>query len=163
MGSGKSYIGYLLSLLTNYKFFDLDNIINNLYNTNINNFFKIYGEKKFRIIENKILKFFLINYKNKSYILSVGGGTPCYYNNINIMNFYANTIYLKINYKILYDRLLKDNKDRPILQNKINLLKFIKLHLEKRIKFYNKSKNIININNMNFLETAYYIKNKFNI
>ncbi|MDH3004990.1 MAG: shikimate kinase [Candidatus Shikimatogenerans sp. JK-2022] len=163
MGSGKSYIGYLLSLLTNYRYFDLDDIIYKKYKININNFFKKYGENKFRLIENKILNLFLIKYK--SYILSVGGGTPCYFNNINLMNLYATTIFLKINHKKLYYRLLKDNKNRPILNkiNKINLYNFIKLHIYKRINFYNKSKYTININNMNFLETAYYIKKKFNI
>lgn len=167
MGCGKSYIGHILSLITNNNFFDLDLIINKIYKVNTNKIFKIYGEYKFRFIENKILKLFFKVTNKKSYFLSVGGGTPCYFNNINFMNNYVNTIYFKLSLNFLYKRLLKDNKKRPILNigkgNKIRIYKSLKKHYNKRIKFYKRSKYFININKISFFKIAYYIKKKFNL
>ncbi|WGH27586.1 MAG: shikimate kinase [Candidatus Shikimatogenerans bostrichidophilus] len=165
MGSGKSYIGNILSNIINYSFYDLDILISNIYNLSINNIFKFYGEKKFRIIENNILKNFFFKNYNESYILSVGGGTPCFFNNINIINYYSNSFYLKTKNKILFKRLLLDNKNRPILRGKKKkkLLNFIKKDIKKREKYYLKSKFIINTKNINFNQIAFYIKKKLNI
>ncbi|WGH26576.1 MAG: AAA family ATPase [Candidatus Shikimatogenerans bostrichidophilus] len=162
MGSGKTYIGNLLSKIINYKFYDLDILISNIYNISLNNIFKLYGEKKFRIIENKVLKDFLFKKYNKSLILSVGGGTPCFFKNMYIMNKYSNTFYLKCKNNILYKRLLLDNKNRPILKNKIKkkkkLLNFIKKSIKKREKYYLKSKYKINTKKMIFVQIALHIK-----
>ncbi|WGH25681.1 MAG: shikimate kinase [Candidatus Shikimatogenerans bostrichidophilus] len=166
MGSGKTYIGNILSILTNYLFYDLDNIIYKVYDIQIKKIFNKYGEYNFRIIENKILKLFLINKNYNSYILSVGGGTPCFLNNIILMNNYSNTIYLQTKKYLLYYRLLKDNYDRPIINNNINnnnLYNFINNNINKRNNYYMKSKYVINTNKMKFFKIAYYIKNLFKI
>ncbi|WGH25135.1 MAG: shikimate kinase [Candidatus Shikimatogenerans bostrichidophilus] len=165
MGCGKSYIGYILSLLTNNTFFDLDFIINKIYKIDTNQIFKKYGEYKFRFIEKKILNFFLKETYKKSYILSVGGGTPCYFNNISFMNNYVNTIFIKLSFKILYKRLLKDNNNRPILNimNRRRRYKLLNRHYNKRISFYKRSKYIIKIKKSSFFKIAYYIKKKFNL
>ncbi|MDH3004255.1 MAG: shikimate kinase [Candidatus Shikimatogenerans sp. JK-2022] len=163
MGCGKSYIGHLLSSLIKYTHFDLDNLIEKIYNLTINLIFKKIGENKFRLIEKNILNLFLKNKKYKKYILSVGGGTPCFYNNMEKINKIGITFYLKTHYKILYNRLLKDNQNRPILKNYKNkkLFNFIKNHINERKKYYLKSKYIINTNNMTFIEVAKYIKNRY--
>ncbi|WGH28196.1 MAG: shikimate kinase [Candidatus Shikimatogenerans bostrichidophilus] len=122
----------------------------NLYNLNINNIFNIYSKFYFRIIENKILKYFLIKNYYNSYILSIGGGSSCYFNNIKLMNKFSNTFYLNVNKNNLYKRLLKNNNfNRPLINKKKNLFKFIIKHIKKRNFFYKKSKYIILIKNKN--------------
>ncbi|BDT61563.1 MAG: shikimate kinase [Flavobacteriales endosymbiont of Rhyzopertha dominica] len=161
MGCGKSNIGNILSSIIKLKFYDLDELISLIYKMSINDIYNKYGKIKFREIETFILNYFLIKNKYKSYILSVGGGTPCYFNNIYLMNKYSNTIYLKTNINIIYDKLLEKNNKikRPIIKNlcSYDLLNFIKNHINKRKKYYLKSKFIINIKNMSFLEIVYYI------
>lgn len=146
MGSGKTFIGKELSKFLKIPFYDLDFLIMKYENNTIDNIFAEKGENNFRIIENFILKNFLE--KNKSsYILSVGGGTPCYYNNINIMNNYALTIYLKASKIKLFNRLNIEKMNRPIIKNfnDKDLLDFISNHLSEREYFYLKAKKYINI------------------
>ncbi|MDH3003812.1 MAG: shikimate kinase [Candidatus Shikimatogenerans sp. JK-2022] len=165
MGSGKTSIGKNLSKLLNIKFYDLDEIIINFYKLNINNFFLIYGKFYFRIIENIILKFFLINNYYKSYILSIGGGTSCFFNNMIIMNKLSNTIYLKIKNIVLYKRLLiNNNYNRPLLKKlkKLELLKFIIYQNKIRNNFYKNSKIIINIKYLNLKKTIIKLLNNLN-
>ncbi|WGH26046.1 MAG: shikimate kinase [Candidatus Shikimatogenerans bostrichidophilus] len=159
MGSGKTTIGKILSKNIKYKFYDLDILISNFYKLNINDIYFFFGKKYFRIIENKILIFFLKNNIFNSYILSVGGGTPCFLNNMYLMNKFANTIYLKTNKKILFKRLLNNKNNRPIIKNlnKKKLFLFIKNHLNKRYNIYMKSKYILNTNVTNFENLANYI------
>ncbi len=147
MGSGKTTIGKILSKKLNYKFYDLDDLIKENQNNSIENIFNEYGELYFRNIENTILKNFF-NKNIKSYVLSVGGGTPCYYNNIYLMNKFSKTFYLKMDSFFLFKRLLL-NKNRPIIFNleKKNLFKFIMNHLLKRTFFYEKYYKKIIVNN----------------
>ncbi|WGH25618.1 MAG: shikimate kinase [Candidatus Shikimatogenerans bostrichidophilus] len=166
MGSGKTLIGSILSFLTYYPMYDLDNIINQIYNLKINNIFYKIGEYKFRIIENIILNFFFYLKQKKAFILSVGGGTPCFFSNIKKMNKIAKTIYLKTNNFILFNRLLKDNKNRPIINNSIlnkKLYLFINKNIIFRNYYYKQTKYIIKTKNINFINLAEYIKKKINI
>ncbi|MDH3004732.1 MAG: shikimate kinase [Candidatus Shikimatogenerans sp. JK-2022] len=160
MGSGKTYIGKILSSLTNLRFYDLDELIENYYKITINKIFFLYGEKFFRKIERQYLNYFLFKNYFNSYILSVGGGTPCFYDNINLMNFFCKTIYLNTDLYILHNRLLLDNNNRPIINNVVtnNLFKFIDLHIRKRNLFYNLSKYKIHTKNLHCLEIIDYIK-----
>ncbi|WP_185873464.1 shikimate kinase [Blattabacterium cuenoti] len=147
MGSGKTTIGKILSKKLDYKFYDLDDLIQKNQNNSIENIFKKYGELHFRNIENIVLKKFFFN-KYKPYVLSVGGGTPCFYNNIYLMNKFSKTFYLKMDSFFLFKRLLL-NENRPMIYNfkKNDLFKFIMNHLFKRTFFYEKSHKKIVINN----------------
>ncbi|UOF94497.1 MAG: shikimate kinase [Bacteroides sp.] len=143
MGSGKSTLGKKLSDYLNVNFIDLDKYIEFNENYNIKYIFNQKGEKYFRYIEQKYLK-----HKFKEpFIMSVGGGTPCYYNNINYMNQYGITIFININIEFLIYNLLKNSKDdRPLLisNNKKSLLKDLFIN---RLFYYKKSKVTINSNN----------------
>ncbi|MDH3004618.1 MAG: AAA family ATPase [Candidatus Shikimatogenerans sp. JK-2022] len=162
MGSGKTYIGLLLSKLLNYPHFDLDEFIECILKIKINYIFKNFGENYFRKIEKRLLNYFVKNNKSKNWILSLGGGTPCFYNNLKIIKQYSNiSFYLKNNYKILFKRLENDNENRPLL-NKYKgkeLLNFIKNHIKIRNKYYNQADYIIDTENMEFKDIAKYIKN----
>jgi len=81
MGCGKTTIGKILSKITGKKFIDLDSYIESTTNQTISNIFSSKGEVYFRKIESDCLKVIMGNYDNV--ILSLGGGTPCYSNNLN--------------------------------------------------------------------------------
>ncbi len=148
MGSGKSIIGKLLSEKTGIKFLDLDEIIEQNENCSIKNIFETKGEIYFRKIEHSIFKESIQN-KN-SFILSLGGGTPCYANNHEMLhNDNVVSIYLNASIDTLYNRLILEKSNRPILadQSASELKEFIAKHLFDRGFYYNQSKHIIDVNN----------------
>ncbi|WP_185877534.1 shikimate kinase [Blattabacterium cuenoti] len=148
MGCGKTTIGKNLSKKLNYKFYDLDDIIIKYKNNSIENIFNIYGESYFRKLENFLLKNFLKKNINQ-WILSVGGGSPCFYNNIYLLNKFSKTIYLKSDSYTLLKRLILEKKNRPLISNldNVSLFKFIINSLSRRIFFYEKSYKKIIIKN----------------
>ncbi|WP_185867326.1 shikimate kinase [Blattabacterium cuenoti] len=145
MGCGKTTIGKILSKELNLNFYDLDALIVESKNDSIYNIFKREGEFFFRKKERSILKTILK--EKKKYVLSVGGGTPCFYNNIYLLNKYSNTFYLKTDSYTLFKRLFLEKKTRPIISHlsKNELFIFIIKHLSKRAYFYEKSLKKINV------------------
>jgi shikimate kinase len=148
MGSGKSIIGKLLSEKTELTFLDLDEIIEQKENCTIKSVFETKGEIYFRKIEHSIFKEVIQN-KN-SFILSLGGGTPCYANNHEMLkNENVTSIYLNASIETLYNRLILEKSKRPIIanQNQEELKEFIAKHLFDRSFYYNQSNHKINVNN----------------
>ena len=115
MGSGKTTIGTQLAKKLYQDFTDLDEYIEKKENKTITEIFKEKGEIYFRKIEHTYLKKF-IN-ENDTYVLSLGGGTPCYANNMNIISKETDlhSIYLKASVGTLYDRLKNNSSKRPLL------------------------------------------------
>ena len=145
MGSGKSSVAKALSSKLKTNHIDLDQSIESSEGISISNIFKKKGEINFRKIERKYLENIL---KSKKYsIISLGGGTPCYFDNIEFINkFSNNTIFLKTSIYELTERLFIEKDNRPIishLKSKKNLNDFIAKHLFERSKFYNKSRIVI--------------------
>ncbi|WP_185862871.1 shikimate kinase [Blattabacterium cuenoti] len=139
MGSGKTSIGKILSRELKLDFYDLDAILVEEQKDSIYNIFKKIGENHFREIEHLMVKRFLKTHQK--YILSVGGGTPCYHNNMDLLNKFSKTFYLKTQSYILFKRLYKEKETRPLIAHlsKKELFQFIIQHLSKRIFFYEKS------------------------
>ena len=116
MGSGKSAIGSLLSQKTQISFYDLDNEIEKNEQMSIAEIFQTKGEIYFRKKENEMLKAFLALQEN--FILSLGGGTPCYYNNHELLKATGIlSIYLKATTDTLVKRLMNEKNSRPLLNN----------------------------------------------
>ena len=119
MGSGKSIIGKLLSEKTGLLFLDLDQIIEQKENSTIKSIFENKGEIYFRKLEHQI--FTELTKNNESFILSLGGGTPCYANNhILLKEEFVTSIYLNASIETLYNRLILEKSKRPILSEKTN-------------------------------------------
>ena len=154
MGSGKTLVSKELSVLNNFKIFDLDTEISKQNNRSITEIFKEKGEIFFRKTEKEVLEKILSTEKN--IILSLGGGTPCYYNNINRINEKTISIFLKTNVKTLAQRLSSEKDKRPLIQNISNedLPEFIAKHLFERNPFYNQAKITINTDNLSAREIA---------
>lgn len=140
MGSGKTTLGKRLAEELGYRFIDLDQHIQELYNRTIAELFEQYGESEFRRIENKTLK--EISLIDDS-VISTGGGAPCFFDNIDVMNTSGVTIYLKATPQALANRLrLPEHKaKRPLIKDKKDgeLLEFITENLSKREPSYLKA------------------------
>lgn len=150
MGSGKSSIGRILAEVLKFDFIDYDDYIQEKTSNTISEIFKSKGEIYFRKIESKYLDD-LLNNKKQS-VISLGGGTPCYGDNMDrILNSKASkTIYIKASIKTLSDRLFEEKSHRPLvahLETKEELLEFIGKHLFERSYYYNKSDLIVNTDN----------------
>ena len=154
MGSGKTLVSKELSILNNFKIFDLDIEISKQNNRSITEIFKEKGEIFFRKTEKEVLEKILSTEKN--IILSLGGGTPCYYNNIDSINEKTISVFLKTNVKTLAQRLSSEKDKRPLIQNISNedLPEFIAKHLFERNPFYNQAKITINTDNLSAREIA---------
>lgn len=163
MGSGKSNIGKLLSKRILLKFIDLDDYIENKEGMSIPNIFENKGEIYFRKIESLYLNEIL--QKNESFILSLGGGTPCYSNNIETINENtSNSIYLQASIKTLAERIQKSKTERPLVSslNNEKLFEFIGKHIFERKFFYQKANFTINVDNKSKSEIVNEITNTLN-
>lgn len=141
MGSGKSTIAKLLHQRSGLALFDLDQIIEARTRQPIAEIFAAKGEIFFRKLEHEILKEILAS--GTGYVLSLGGGTPCYANNHELLKADGlDWIYLKASPGTLYERLAADSAGRPLLagKNPEEMQAFIAQHLFERSHFYNQAK-----------------------
>ncbi len=144
MGSGKTHISKKLSEKFNYKFIDLDAEIIQKNQKSISEIFAFGGEIFFRKQEKEILEKFLDLQEN--IILSLGGGTPAYYNNMELINQKSKSIFLRANISTLTARLLSEKDTRPLVAKipEDDLPEYIAKHLFERNVFYNQAQFIIN-------------------
>jgi len=144
MASGKSTVGKKLAKKLNLPFVDLDDYIEEKYNTTIRLLIYDKGMDRFREIEKESLET-LIN-KHENIVISTGGGTPCFFDNINLMNNSGVTIYLEVDIHTLVDRLMYAKQDRPLIWGKSreDLTVYAEDLLDKRQNDYQKAKHIIN-------------------
>lgn len=146
MGSGKSTIANLLSEKTQIGVCDLDKIIEERVGMSVKNVFDQKGEIYFRKLEHQIFRELLAS--DEQMILSLGGGTPCYANNHEMLNGTdVISFYLKASIDTLYNRLLAIKEDRPLLaeQEKEEMKEYIAKHLFDRSYYYNQATHVITV------------------
>ena len=146
MASGKSTIGKLLSKHTNHPFLDLDEYITQNENLSIPEIFAQKGEIYFRKKEHEYLKEVLE--KEQDVILSLGGGTPCYANNMELIHQQkALSIYLRASIPTLTERIVKHKASRPLVAflTDEQVPEFIAKHLFERRFFYEQAQHTIAI------------------
>lgn len=147
MGSGKTTVGKKLATQLDLDFIDLDLFIEEKYKISIPDIFDRFDESVFRKIEHETLM------ETKSFqntVISTGGGTPCFYNNMDIINANGTSVYLKLHPKSIQKRLLESKKKRPLVMNKgeDELFNFIQLKLEEREQYYEQAKYTIKAENL---------------
>ena len=151
MGCGKTTAGKKLAQELKLGFIDLDSFIEQKHSSKLSDIFEKQGEKKFRQLEQSALISIL---ESDNIIVATGGGTPCFRNNMELMNNNGYTIYINMTPEDLVKRLEKLSTSRPLLKNKTGkqLLDYISDTLTAREKYYLQSKSIVDGNNINIYE-----------
>ena len=165
MGSGKSEVGRLLAASLNLDFIDLDQKIEQQESSSVSTIFETKGEIYFRKRETEILQQLLK--EDLDFVLALGGGTPCYGKNIQIIRATPGTsfIYLKASLQELTKRLFPEKAKRPLiahLENQDLLEDFIRKHLFERTFYYSQSDLTIDTDNKTPEEIRNQIKLKLN-
>ena len=135
MGAGKTTLGKAFARELNVPFIDLDWYIEERFHKSIRELFIERGEASFRELEQNMLHEVA---EFEDVIISTGGGTPCFFDNMEYMNEHGYTVFLDVNPDILFRRLCLATQQRPILQGKTNeeLHAFIEETLAKSDSFY---------------------------
>lgn len=147
MGSGKTTVGHALSQELGLPFYDLDWYIETRMHCTVKQIFDEKGEEGFRKIEHSLLHE-VAEFENV--IISCGGGTPCFFDNIDYINRQGETVYLKCTTDVLYKHLKMGKTVRPLLLNKTpdEVKTFIESQLKQREPFYAKAKHVVDVSLM---------------
>ena len=145
MGSGKTTVGKALSKETGMMFYDLDWYIESRMRKSVSQIFAEKGEDGFRKIEYNMLHEVA---EFEDVIISCGGGTPCFFDNMYYLNQQGDVVYLKATPETLYKHLLMAKIERPLLKGKSadELIAYITEHLKERAPFYEKARHILDVN-----------------
>jgi shikimate kinase len=148
MGSGKTSIGKLLAKELQFSFTDMDADIEAEEQLTVAEIFKQKGENYFRAKESEWLE----NIATEKTIISVGGGTPCFNNNLNLMHLKGVLVYLSLPVEMMAQRVMQSKTIRPIIepykQDKKKLVEFMRDLLNKREPYYKQADIIFEASNM---------------
>ena len=139
MGAGKTTLGKAFARETGVSFIDLDWYIEERFHKTIGELFAERGESAFRELERNMLHEVS---EFEDVVVSTGGGTPCFFDNMEYMNGCGQTVFLDVHPDILFRRLRVAKRQRPILQDKTDeeLRAFIVEALDKRAPFYSQAR-----------------------
>ena len=145
MGAGKTTIGKALSKELGATFYDLDWYIESRMRKTVAQIFAEKGEEGFRKMEYNMLHEVA---EFEDVIISCGGGTPCFFDNMDYLNQQGDVIYLKATPETLYKHLLMAKVERPLLKDKTpeELIAYITEHLKEREPFYEKAHHTLDVN-----------------
>lgn len=151
MGSGKTTVGRALAKALGLQFYDLDWYIESRRRKTVAQIFAERGEEGFREIERNMLHE-VAEFEN--IVLSCGGGTPCFFDNIDYLNQQGDVIWLKASPEVLYKHLLMGKTERPLLKGKSSeeLVSFIREQLEHREPYYSKATHVLDVSLMDTYE-----------
>lgn len=151
MGAGKTTIGRQLAMVLGLQFYDLDWYIEMRYHKKVSEIFAEQGEEHFRDLERRMLHEVA---EFEDVVVSCGGGTPCYADNMQYMNQQAETVYLKLTPEVLAMHLSMGRTVRPLIVGKSGdeLLRYITDSLAEREKYYNQAKHIVDVSLMDNFE-----------
>ena len=152
MGSGKSTHGKKLAGIMRLPFTDLDLYIQKKENKTVQFIFDNEGEEQFRFLETKYLNELIL--EPQPMIVSLGGGTVCYNNNLELIKKNGVLIYIEMPAQAIAERLQKSKQKRPLLQkvSPDNLVNYIEEKLIERTVFYKQSHFIVNGLDLNYLQ-----------
>lgn len=145
MGAGKTTVGRMLAKDMGLMFYDLDWYITSRMRCTVAQIFEESGEEGFRRIERNMLHE-VAEFENV--VISCGGGTPCFFDNMDYLNLQAETVYLKATPEVLYAHLKMGKSVRPLLLNKTpeEVEAFVRQQLQQREPYYSKAKHVLDVN-----------------
>ncbi len=148
MGSGKSTLGRSLATAWQWHFIDLDKHIEANWEKPIPQIFDEEGENSFREKEREALVGILEN--ANELVLAVGGGTPCFFDNIDLMLDHGHCVYLRLSIEELAVRLKRSFNPRPLLKGKTDdeLKDYIRREIRRREPFYSRADHVVESDNL---------------
>jgi shikimate kinase len=151
MGSGKTTVGRALAKELDMPFYDLDWYIESRMRKKVSQIFAEQGEEGFRRIERNMLHEVA---EFEDVVISCGGGTPCFFDNMEYMNSQSQVVWLKASPEVLHKHLLMGKGDRPLLKGKTpdELIAFIREQLQYREQFYSKARYTLDVSLMDNCE-----------
>ena len=151
MGAGKTTVGKALAKELGISFYDLDWYIENRRRRTVAQLFAEVGEEGFRKIEHNMLHE-VAEFENV--VVSCGGGTPCFFDNMDYLNRQGQVVYLKASPEVLYKHLLMGKTERPLLKGKSpdELIEFITAQLSAREPFYSRAHYTLDVDLMDNYE-----------
>lgn len=163
MASGKTTLGGELASLLGCRFIDMDWYIETKSGLTIKQLFEAKGETYFRSVESESLREIISI--TDDLVVSTGGGTSCFYGNIDVMNSAGLTVYLRMEVGTLLARLIESKVDRPLLwgKSKDELNDYIIRVLNERKRYYEKAQLIVDADNLTPTELAAVIRSMGNI
>ena len=143
MGAGKTTLGKAFARTMGLTFIDLDWYIEERFHKTIRELFTERGEDAFRDLERRMLHE-VGDFEDV--VISVGGGTPCFFDNVDYMNSVGETVFLDVDIRVLFRRLKIAKQQRPLLDGKSDeeLMQFIQEALQNRLPFYTRAKHTFN-------------------
>ena len=144
MCAGKTTVGRALAKQLGRTFYDLDWYIEERFRKRVPEIFAEEGEAKFRDMERRMLHE-VAEFEN--IVLSCGGGTPCFFDNMDYMNSVAETFYIKATPETLCRHLAISKGERPLLKGKTDeeLREFVTAQLAERAPFYEKAMHTVDV------------------
>lgn len=145
MGAGKTSVGKVLARKLGMQFYDLDWYIEERYRKKICEIFAEKGEDGFRSIERCMLHEVA---EFEGVVLALGGGTPCFFDNMDYLNQCGTTVFLDASPETIARHLAISHTVRPLLKDKQGdeLLSFISKQIEQRMPFYSKARHTVDVN-----------------
>lgn len=135
MCSGKSSISRKVAARLGYESYDTDDLFEEKYHICVQDFFEKYGEDYFREFESDILK---KTGEMRDVVISTGGGTPCFFDNMQWMNQNGTTIFVKVNPLTAFHRIMHAKRKRPLVFGKTEeeLRRYVETHYDSRLRYY---------------------------
>jgi len=157
MASGKTTAGRKLARQLGYAFEDTDELIKNMTGKSIEEIFDTDGEEAFRVLEHSVIRS-LTDRTNT--VISTGGGAPCFFDNLNLMQKHGITVYLKLHPASIVKRISQSKTSRPLLKglSQDQMLPWVSRHLEQREIYYNNAHIIFKGESPDLNELAGLIK-----
>ena len=161
MASGKSFLGSLLAEKLGYEFIDLDYLFEERYRINVADFFEKYDEGIFRKIERSLL------HETAGFddvVVSTGGGTPCFFDNMDFIRQAGISIYLNQSVTALVSRLKGVKRKRPLLKDTplAELEAKVAAQLAQRAFYYNQAEMIISGEDTDTDKLVQLLRNRMN-
>ena len=161
MGAGKTTAAKRLAHRLGWEVVDTDALFEEKYKISVDDFFQKYDEPLYRKLESEVLKS-TENLENT--VISTGGGTACYFDNMDWMNQHGLTVFMRISPEAAVDRVLHSRHKRPLARGKSEeeLLEFVSQHYIARLPFYEQAKITVKSENLDLEGLMGLIENQEN-
>jgi shikimate kinase len=148
MGCGKTHWGRRLGEKLQLPFFDLDEKIEEDEGKSITQIFAEEGEEYFRLLEKDVLH--LLTENHESFVMACGGGTPCFFNNIDYLKKQGTTVWINCSIDCLFQRLVTEKEKRPLIRDLSDdaLKAFIVRKFSSRKIYYQQADLVVNSNDL---------------